>query len=104
MVSKRRRQLAAYFLTVKQQEKESLKAYLAMFNKECMTMNDQDENITLVALLGGIWPRNHFMENLPKRLQRHYDNLWIEHMTSSTPKIPSWPGLPKKFQVRTSRK
>lgn len=56
MPSKKRRQLAAYPLTVKQLENESLKVYLYQFNKECMAMKDQDEKIILVVLLNVIWP------------------------------------------------
>lgn len=40
-----------------------MKAYLARFN----TTNNQDEKITLVALLDGIWPRNPFMTELARK-------------------------------------
>lgn len=56
MASRRRRRLTTFLLTVKQWEGESLKAYLARFNKEQMTMEDQDDKVTLAALLGGVWP------------------------------------------------
>ncbi|XP_041017961.1 uncharacterized protein LOC121260184 [Juglans microcarpa x Juglans regia] len=56
MSSRRRWCSAAYLLTIKQTENKSLKSYLTRFNKECMTTNDQDENITLAALLGDVWP------------------------------------------------
>lgn len=32
-----------------------------------MTTNDQDEKITLAALLGGIWPKNPFMDELARK-------------------------------------
>lgn len=32
-----------------------------------MTMDDQDEKITLAALLGGIWPKNPFMAEISRR-------------------------------------
>lgn len=32
-----------------------------------MTTEDQDKNITLVALLGGIWPQNPFMVEIARR-------------------------------------
>lgn len=32
-----------------------------------VTMDDQDENITLTELLGGIWPQNPFMVELAKK-------------------------------------
>lgn len=54
MASKWRRWPIAYLLTMKQQEDESLEAYLTQFNKECLTMEKQDEKITLVALLGRV--------------------------------------------------
>ncbi|XP_042944808.1 uncharacterized protein LOC122278688 [Carya illinoinensis] len=56
MPSRRRRGPATYLLPVKQKEDENLKAYLARFNKERLTTNDQDKKITLAALLGGVWP------------------------------------------------
>lgn len=39
---------------MKQREEESLKTYIYYFNKEQMTIDDQDEKITLVELLGDI--------------------------------------------------
>ncbi|XP_042944641.1 uncharacterized protein LOC122278527 [Carya illinoinensis] len=59
--------LAAYLLTIKQKEGESLKAYLSKFNKERLTTDDQDEKITLAALLGGIWPRSPFITELVRK-------------------------------------
>lgn len=64
MASRRRRRSVAYLLIIRQKEEERLKAYLARFYKECMTTNDQEEKIMLAALLGGIWPRKPFMEEL----------------------------------------
>lgn len=55
MANRRSRRLVAYLLTFKQREYESLKAYLARFNKECMTANEEDEKITLAMMLGGVW-------------------------------------------------
>lgn len=54
-----RRKPITYLPTTKQMEDESLKVYLTHFNKECMISNDQDEKITLVALLGEICSRIH---------------------------------------------
>ncbi|XP_041002416.1 uncharacterized protein LOC121248119 [Juglans microcarpa x Juglans regia] len=51
MSSQWRQHPAAYLLTIKQTEDESLKSYLARFNKERMTIDNQDEKITLTALL-----------------------------------------------------
>ncbi|XP_040992588.1 uncharacterized protein LOC121239400 [Juglans microcarpa x Juglans regia] len=67
MASRRRRIPAAYLLTIKQKERENLKTYLTRFNKERLTMDDQDEKITLAALLGGIWPWSLFMAELARR-------------------------------------
>ncbi|KAF5449771.1 hypothetical protein F2P56_030183 [Juglans regia] len=67
MASRTRRRPAAYLLTVKQRDDKSLKSYLSRFNKERMTMDDQDEKITLAALLGGIWPRNPFMTEITRK-------------------------------------
>ncbi|KAF5469271.1 hypothetical protein F2P56_013357, partial [Juglans regia] len=53
MLSWRRWRPVVYLLTIKQGEDESLKSYLTRFNKEHMTIDDQDEKITLAALLGG---------------------------------------------------
>lgn len=61
MASWKRRHPATYLLMVKQQENKSLKSYLSQFNRERMTTDSKDEKVTLVALLGGIWPRNSFM-------------------------------------------
>ncbi|XP_018840683.1 uncharacterized protein LOC109006003 [Juglans regia] len=58
MASRRRRGPKASLFTIKQGEDESLKAYLSRFNKERMTMDDQNEKITMAALLGGVWPRS----------------------------------------------
>jgi hypothetical protein len=35
-----------------------------MFNKEKLTLNDQDKHIVLAFLFGRIWPRSPFMEEL----------------------------------------
>ncbi|KAF5445206.1 hypothetical protein F2P56_034273 [Juglans regia] len=67
MANKWRRRSAAYLLTVKQKDDESLKAYLVRFNKERMTANDQDEKFMMAALLGGIWPRSPFMTELARK-------------------------------------
>lgn len=40
---------------------------MALLNREWMTTNDQDENITLAALLGGVWPKNPFMIELARK-------------------------------------
>ncbi|XP_042951892.1 uncharacterized protein LOC122289031 [Carya illinoinensis] len=63
----RHRRPTAYMLTVKQREDENLKAYLARFNKERLTTDDQDEKITLATLLGGLWPHSPFMAELARR-------------------------------------
>ncbi|XP_040987735.1 uncharacterized protein LOC121235454 [Juglans microcarpa x Juglans regia] len=67
MTNRRRRCPSMYLLTVKQREDEILKAYLARFNKERMTTDDQDKQITLATLLGDIWPLNQFMAELAGR-------------------------------------
>ncbi|KAF5481765.1 hypothetical protein F2P56_002393 [Juglans regia] len=67
MSSRRRWRLMTYLLTIKQAEDESLKSYLSRFNKECIAIVDQDEKITLAALLGGVWPRSQFMAELARR-------------------------------------
>ncbi|XP_042973107.1 uncharacterized protein LOC122304911 [Carya illinoinensis] len=67
MSSRKRRRPATYLLTVKQRDGKSLKSYLSLFNKECMTIDDQDEKITLAVLLGGMWPRNPFMARIAQR-------------------------------------
>ncbi|XP_041003975.1 uncharacterized protein LOC121249331 [Juglans microcarpa x Juglans regia] len=67
MASQIRRWLEAYLFTIKQGENESLKTYLSRFNKEQMTIEDQDEKITLVKLLGGVWPQSQFKAELAKR-------------------------------------
>lgn len=56
MASRRSRCPVAYLLTIKHGEDEGLKTYLSRFNKECITTDNLDEKITLVALLGGVWP------------------------------------------------
>ncbi|KAF5450076.1 hypothetical protein F2P56_030455 [Juglans regia] len=67
MASQTRRKPAAYLLTIKQKGDASLKSYIFRFNKERMTTDDQDENITLAALLGGVWPRSSFMAEIAKK-------------------------------------
>ncbi|XP_042950228.1 uncharacterized protein LOC122282333 [Carya illinoinensis] len=67
-VSRRRRCPTAFLLTTKQREQENLKTYLARFNTERMTAEDQEENINLPALLGGVWPRSTFRAELAKRI------------------------------------
>ncbi|XP_040999817.1 uncharacterized protein LOC121245946 [Juglans microcarpa x Juglans regia] len=67
MSNRRRRYSAAYLLTIKQTEDESLKSYLTRFNNERMTADDQDEKITLAALLGGVWPLSQFMAEIARR-------------------------------------
>lgn len=56
MASRRRRHPAAYLLTIKQRKYKSLKAYMARFNKEHMTTDDQDDKITLAAHFDSLWP------------------------------------------------
>lgn len=56
MESRRMRHPVVYLLTIKKREDKSLKTYLSRFNKERMTMNDQEKKITLTMLLGGVWP------------------------------------------------
>lgn len=48
-------------------EDESLKAYVAFFNRERMTVDDQDKKITLEALLRAILPRNPFIIELARK-------------------------------------
>ncbi|XP_040996144.1 uncharacterized protein LOC121242332 [Juglans microcarpa x Juglans regia] len=67
MASRKRRRPATYLLTVKQRDDESLKLYLSRFNRERMMIDDQDEKITLAALLGGIRPYNPFMIEIARR-------------------------------------
>lgn len=57
----------AYLITIKQTEEEIFKTYLARFNKECMTTDDQDEKITLGELLGAVWHQSQFMAELARR-------------------------------------
>ncbi|XP_040990914.1 uncharacterized protein LOC121238137 [Juglans microcarpa x Juglans regia] len=67
MSSQRRWHPTTYLLTIKQGDEESLKAYLSWFNKECMTIDDLDEKISLATLLGGVWPQSQFMVELTRR-------------------------------------
>ncbi|KAF5468932.1 hypothetical protein F2P56_013040 [Juglans regia] len=67
MASRKMRRPAAYLLMVKQRDDESLKSYISRFDRECITTYDQDEKITLAALLGGIWPCNPFMTEIAQR-------------------------------------
>lgn len=70
MMSRTRRRPATYLLTVKQSEDESLKAYLAHFNKEDMMVEDQDEEkIMLIALLAGKLKHIVAQNSLPPRRQ-----------------------------------
>lgn len=52
---------------MKQQDDENLMSYISRFNRERMTMDYQNEKITLVALLGGIWPQNSFIAEIARR-------------------------------------
>lgn len=67
MASKRRGRPTTYLLAIKQRKDESLKAYLAQFNKECMTTDHQDKKIKLAAVMRGLWPKNRFMAELVRR-------------------------------------
>lgn len=67
MASRKRRHPEDYLLTIKQQEDESLKAYLARFNKERMSTDEQEEKIILAAFLGSIWPQHPFMAELARK-------------------------------------
>jgi hypothetical protein len=40
---------------------------MAIFNKEKLTVDDQDGSVILAAPLGGIWPRTSFTEELSHR-------------------------------------
>ncbi|XP_042958151.1 uncharacterized protein LOC122293724 [Carya illinoinensis] len=67
MVSRQCCGSTAYLLTIKQREGESFKAYLIQFKKERLSTEDQDEKITLDALLGGIWPQSSFITELARK-------------------------------------
>ncbi|XP_042972828.1 uncharacterized protein LOC122304635 [Carya illinoinensis] len=67
MASRWRHRPAGYLLTINQKEGKSLKAYLTRFNKERLKTDDQDEKISLIALLGGIWPKSLFMTKLARK-------------------------------------
>lgn len=54
-------------MIVKQREDESLMVYIAQFNRERLTVDDQDEKILLVALLVDIWLRSPFMVELARK-------------------------------------
>lgn len=54
-------------LTSKQKEDEYLKMYLAHFSKEWLPTDNQDEKITLAALLGGVWPQIPFIAKLSRK-------------------------------------
>lgn len=45
-----------------------MKEYLTRFNKEWLTIEDQDKKVTLVALLVGIWSRSLYMAELAKKM------------------------------------
>ncbi|XP_042962533.1 uncharacterized protein LOC122296802 [Carya illinoinensis] len=64
MPNRRHRRPTVYLLTVKQKKDKNLKAYLTHFNKEMLTIDDQDKKITLATLLGGIWLCSPFMVEL----------------------------------------
>ncbi|XP_042972683.1 uncharacterized protein LOC122304477 [Carya illinoinensis] len=66
MASRNRRHPTAYLLNVKQRDDESLKSYLSWFNKELLTMDEQDEKITLAAPLGSIWPKRPLTAELAR--------------------------------------
>jgi uncharacterized protein (UPF0548 family) len=36
---------------------EALKDFMAKFNNEKLTVNDEDESVVLAVFLEGIWPR-----------------------------------------------
>lgn len=57
-----------YLQTIKQRDAENLKAYLSRFNLKCMTTDDQEEKVTLAALLWGIWPHNSFMAKSARKM------------------------------------
>lgn len=44
-----------------------MKMYMSRFNKEQLIADDQDKKITLIVLLGGIWPHHPFMLELSRK-------------------------------------
>lgn len=78
-------------MTLKQREDESLKVYLAKFNKKQMATDDQNKKITLAALLRGVWPWNPFMEELARKTPKTLRESWIEQMNSFTLRTHSGP-------------
>lgn len=82
MANRRRRRLAAFLLTIKQREDENLKTYLVWFNKEWMTTEDQEEKITLAALLREFGLDQRSWQNWPKGPPLPSENSWIKSTTS----------------------
>lgn len=68
MANRKCLQQATYLLSIKQQKEERLKNYLTHFNREWLTVEDQDEKITVAALLGGIWTESLFIVELAKKM------------------------------------
>jgi hypothetical protein len=41
---------------MKQEERESLKDFMVLFNREELTIDNPDEKVVLPAFLGEVWP------------------------------------------------
>lgn len=87
----------------KAERNESLKAYLAQFNKECMIVEDQDERITLAALLGGVWPQSTIMVELAKSTPEPYESPWTSRQLHQCQGHTPCPSRAIKKGARASR-
>jgi hypothetical protein len=83
---RKRRKLIVYLITLKQREEETLKDFIARFNKEKLVVDDQDESVVLRALLGGIWLNGPLMQvvtwQTPTTLQQFTDKI-DEHINAN---------------------
>jgi hypothetical protein len=72
---RKRKKPSGYLLTVHQQSNESLKEFMAQFNREKITIKDSTEDVVFTAIYQGISPEESLMKKLAQKQLSTLQNL-----------------------------
>jgi hypothetical protein len=71
----KRKKPSGYLLTLHQQSNESLKEFMAQFNREKITIKDSTEDVVFTAIYQGISPEESLMKKLAQKQLSTLQNL-----------------------------
>jgi len=71
----KRKNPSGYLLTLHQQSNESLKEFMAQFNREKITIKDSTEDVVFTAIYQGISPEESLMKKLAQKQLSTLQNL-----------------------------